>query len=468
MFAAMETSLAAHGVAAIPAPGRPAPIYPDASWLVGSAWELRRDRLSMYERAMRRDGDVVRFPIGPPGRRFEIYGVFHPDGVRRVLAGSRGPYSKRTRFLRGLGRGLLVSEGELWQRQRRVIQPLFTRRAIAGYATLMAEEASAAAARWESAARVAATVDAHAEMTRLTLRVVGRAIFGDDVDEARDVLRSAFPVMAREAFRRAMSPVKLPASWPTPANVRAARARRELYAVVDGLIARRKAAGAGGDDLVSRLLCARDPDSGAAMDGQQVRDEALIFVLAGHETTSIALTFALDLLGRHPREQELIHEEVDRVLGGRAPTVDDVPALERAAMAIKEAMRLYPPAPSWGRRAEGEDVIGGYRIPAGSHVVVSPWATHRHSAFWEDPEVFDPLRFAPEHEAARHRYAYFPFGAGPRACIGSHFALMEAVIALAVLTQRFRLRAEPRRPPLDTSGITLRPARPVPIALAPL
>jgi cytochrome P450 len=465
-FVAMESGLAAEGVAAIPARGRLAPMYSGSGWLLGSARELRRDRLGLYECAMRSDGDVVRFPIGPPRRRFEIHGVFHPDGVQRVLAGSRGRYSKRTRFVRGLGRGLLVSEGELWQRQRRVIQPLFTRRAIAGYATLMAEEASVAAERWTSGGSVAPEVDAHAEMTRLTLRVVGRAIFGDDVDEARDVLGSAFPVVTRWTFRRAMSPVKLPASWPTPANVRAAR-RRELYGVVDGLIARRRAAGAAGEDLVSRLLCARDPDSGAAMDEQQVRDEALTFVVAGHETTAIALTFALDLLGRHAGEQELVREEVDRVLGGRAPGVDDVAALERVAMAVKEAMRLYPPAPSWGRRAEVEDEIGGFRIPAGAHVVVSPWATHRHPAFWEDPDVFDPSRFAPEREAARHRYAYFPFGGGPRACIGSHFALMEAVIAVAVILQRFRLRAGQRRPPLETRGITLRPARPVPIALAP-
>jgi cytochrome P450 len=365
-----------------------------------------------------------------------------------------------------LGQGLLVSEGERWERQRRLIQPLFTRRAIAGYATLMAEEASACAAGWASGAGDRATVDGHAEMTRLTLRVVGRAIFGDDVDEARHVMRSAFPAVTRWAVRRAMSPVNVPAAWPTPGNVRAARARRELYAVVDGLIVRRRSAGAGGDDLLSRLLRARDPDTGAAMDAQQVRDEALTFLLAGHETTSIALTFTLDLLGRYPDEQERIRDEVDRVLAGRSPELHDVPTLERAAMAIKEAMRLYPPAPAWGRRAEAEDEIGGYRIPSGAWVVVSPWATHRHPAFWEDTGVFDPARFAPEAEAARHRYAYFPFGAGPRTCMGSHFALMEAVIALAVLLQRFRLRADAQPAPLDTSGITLRPARPVPIAVA--
>jgi cytochrome P450 len=280
-------------------------------------------------------------------------------------------------------------------------------------------------------------------------------------------MRSAFPAVTRWAVRRAMSPVSVPAWWPTPANLRAARARRELYAVVDGLIARRRAAGAGGDDLLSRLLSARDPDTGAAMDKQQVRDEALTFLLAGHETTSIALTFTLDLLGRHPDGQGRVRDEVDRVLGGRSPAVDDLPALECAAMAIKEAMRLYPPAPAWGRRAEAEDEIGGYRIPSGAWVVVSPWATHRHPAFWEDPEAFDPTRFAAEAEAARHRYSYFPFGAGACACMGSHFALMEAVIALAVLLQRFRLRADARPAPLDTTGITLRPGRPVPIALAP-
>jgi cytochrome P450 len=466
-FVAMETSLAVGAVTTVPAPARPAPVHRGASRLVGSAGELRRDRLGTFERAMREDGDVVRLVVGPPGRRFDVYGVFHPDGVHRVLAGPRGLYSKQTRVYQeiaaALGWGLLTAEGEAWERQRRLIQPLFTRRAIAGYATLMAEEAAAATARWWPRA----VVDANAEMTRLTLRVVGRAIFGDDVDEARGVMRSAFPAVTRHAFGRAMSPVSMPTWWPTPGSVRAARARRELYAVVDGLIARRRAAGADGDDLLSRLLRARDPETGAAMDEQQVRDEALIFLLAGHETTSIALTFALDLLGRHPSEQDRLRDEVDGVLGGRTPAVADVPALERTAMVIREAMRLYPPAPGFGRRAEAEDEICGLRIPVGARVVVSPWATHRHPAFWEDPQAFDPSRFTPEREAARHRYAYFPFGGGPRACIGSHFAVMEAVIALAVLLQRCEVRAEPRRPPLDASGITLRPALPVRIRIAP-
>jgi cytochrome P450 len=201
------------------------------------------------------------------------------------------------------------------------------------------------------------------------------------------------------------------------------------------------------------------------MDRQQVRDEALIFLLAGHETTSTALTFTLHLLGCHPSEQRLVHDEIDAVLGDRSPTAADAAALQRTAMAIKEAMRLYPPAYAVGRQTEAEQQIGGYRIPAGSHVVVSQFATHRHPKFWDDAESYEPERFSPEREAARHRFAYFPFGGGPRACIGAQFAMLEATIATAVLLQRFRVRSEPGRVVLNTEGITLRPGQAVPIQL---
>jgi cytochrome P450 len=280
------------------------------------------------------------------------------------------------------------------------------------------------------------------------------------------VLDSAFPVLNRHTFRRAMSPLAAPASWPTPDNRRAARARRALYEVVDELIAHRQRAGADGEDLLSRLLLARDPDTGEAMDLQQVRDEALIFLLAGHETTSTALTFTLHLLGRHPSEQQLVLDELDAVLDGRSPTLDDAPALERTAMAIKEAMRLYPPAYALGRLSVTENEVGGYSIPAGAYVVVSQFATHRHPQFWDDAEAFDPARFTPEREGARHSHAYFPFGGGPRACIGSHFAMLEATMAVALLLQRFRISSDQEDVPLDTEGITLRPKGAVPIQLA--
>jgi cytochrome P450 len=447
-----------------------APPRPRANPVLGSALDLRRSQIRTYERVMREQGDVARLVVGPPGLRFHLYCVFHPDGVKAVLTGSRDGYSKGNRFYRQIaesfGSGLLTSEGDLWQRQRRLIQPLFTRKQIAAYSDLMAEEATAVAQRWEARADNGG-VDVNAEMVRLTLRVVGRAIFGDDVEKAGDVLDSSFPVLNRHTFRRAMSPVASPASWPTPDNRRAARARRALYGIVDELIARRQQTGADGDDLLSRLLQARDADSGEAMDLQQVRDEALIFLLAGHETTSTALTFTLHLLGLHQAEQRLVHDEIDVVLGGRVPSADDVPALPRIAMAIKESMRLYPPAYALGRLAETRQEIGGYAIPAGSFVAVSQFATHRHPRFWEDPEAFDPSRFTPERESSRHPYAYFPFGGGPRGCIGSHFAMLEATIAVAVLLQRFRVESRLQDVPLDTEGITLRPDGPVPIRLTP-
>jgi cytochrome P450 len=449
--------------------GAPPP-RPRANPLLGSALDLRRSRIRTYVRMMREYGDVVRLAVGPPGLRFELYCVFHPDDVKAVLAGSREGYSKGTRFYRliaeAFGWGLLTSEGELWLRQRRLIQPLFTRKQVAGYAGLMAEEAALVADRWERARRNDRGVDANSEMVGLALRVVGRALFGEDVGRARGVLDPAFAVLGRHTFRRATSPLATPASWPTPANRRATHARATLYDVVDELIARRVRDGVDGDDLLSRLLSASDPETGAGMDIQQVRDEALIFLLAGHETTSTALTFTLHLLGRHPTEQQLVHDELDAVLDGRPPTFDDLPKLERTANVIKEALRLYPPAYAVGRLAESDQRIGGYTIPAGSFVVVSQYATHRHHQFWENPEAFDPARFTAERESAQHPYAYFPFGAGPRACIGSRFAMLETTIAVAALLQRSRIHSELQDVPLDTEGITLRPSSAVPLRLA--
>jgi cytochrome P450 len=440
------------------------PPTPRAHPILGSAIDVRRSQIDTYERAMHEHGDVVRLALGPPGLRLELYCLFHPDGVHRVLAGPRGTYTKRNRFYKQIaaafGYGLLTTEGETWERQRRLTQPLFTRKTIATYSDVMAEEAALLADRW---ARNGNGVDANGEMVRLTLRVVGRAIFGDDVERAGEVLDWAFPILNRHMFRRATSPVATPESWPTPDNRRAARARRALDQVVDELVARRRASGANGEDLLSRLLSARDSETGQAMEPQEARDQALIFLLAGHETTSTALTFTFHLLGRHPDEQERVRAEVDSVLDGRAPTVSDVPALERTGMAIKEAMRLYPPAYALGRLLNTEDEIGGYRIPAGANVLVSQWATHRHPKFWPEPERFDPDRFTAEREAERHQYAYFPFGGGPRSCIGSHFAMLESVIAVAAVLQRYRIVSGPEQVALDTHGITLRPAGSVPL-----
>jgi cytochrome P450 len=445
--------------AAVPPGPRGAPV-------IGSALDLRRDVLGTYERARRAYGDVVRFVAGPPGVRATLYAVFHPDAVRRVLAGEADGYRKDNRFYEelrwALGDGLLNSQDERWLRQRRFIQPLFTRRRIAGYAQSMAYEAGDLVARWRPWAVTARPADMHAEMSRLTLRVVGRLLFGSDVERAVPVVAEAFPILGEYARARAFSPARLPRGWPTPSNRRAARAQRAVYGVCDELIAQRRAAPTGGDDLLSLLVEARN--DGEQLDDAEIRDQVLIFLLAGHDTTALALTFALHLLGGHPDTQRRLRDEVDEVLGDRTPTAEDFEALAYTTMVLKEAMRLYPPAWGLGRRTVDGDRIGGCDIPPGSDIAVSAWVTHRHPDFWEEPERFNPERFEPEREAARHRHAYFPFGAGPRACIGQYFSMLEAVIALAVIAQHYEVSSLTDRVPL-APRITLHPAAPVPCRL---
>lgn len=434
---------------------------PRGSFLSGLARELKRDQLGTYERAMAEHGDVVRLDAGPPGLRLSLYLVTHPDGVQRVLSDGSDGYTKGTPFYREiaalLGDGLLTSEGARWRQQRRTLAPLFTPRRIARYVAAMAEEAERLAQRWTGSN---APVDLHDDMTEYTLRVVGRVLFGADVDDAVPVIRDVFPVLSADAWRRGVNPLRLPRRWPTPAQRRAAAAQRALYQVVDAIIDQRGRAPLDGDDLISLLLAARDPETGAPLSNHDIRDQIVIFLLAGHETTATTLTFALYLLGHHEEAQRRVQREADDVLGTSSPTADDVGRLGSTTMAIKEAMRLYPPAYATGRVAVSGDHIGGYDIPPNSAVLVSPWATHRRPDFWPDPERFDPERFCPEAGSAQHRYAYFPFGGGPRVCIGNHFAMAEAVIATAVLLRACTLRTDPA-PVALTTGITLRPAGPV-------
>jgi cytochrome P450 len=426
--------------------------------LLGVLPDVRRDILGTLERARREQGDVVRLVAGPPRLRKTTYAFFHPDGVRHAMATDADRYRKDNVFYDevrwGLGDGLLNSQDERWLRQRRFIQPLFTRRRIAGYAAAMGEEAETVSARWRAAG---GTIDLHAEMSRVTLRIVGRLLFGADVERAVPVVGRVFPILGEYARVRAYSPVRLPRNWPTPANRRAIRARDEIRRVCDELIATRRAEGADAEDLLSLLIAARDGDE--RLDDSEIRDQVLIFLLAGHDTTAIALTFALHLLGRHPDAQARVRVEAAG-LGGRAPDAADVERLAYTTMVLKEAMRLYPPAWGFGRRSSATDEVGGHLVPRGADIIVSPWVTHRHPGFWDEPERFDPERFAPERESARHRHAYFPFGAGPRACIGQYFSMLEAAILLAVIVRDNELTSVARHVPL-APRITLHPAAPV-------
>jgi cytochrome P450 len=276
------------------------------------------------------------------------------------------------------------------------------------------------------------------------------------VKQASEVIERTLPPLQEYTLKRGFSPLKAPRGWPTPANRRAARCQAELFALCDGIIASRRDRKEG-DDLVTLLVQAENAEDGS-LDADELREQVLIFLLAGHETTATALAFALHLLARHPEEQRRVREEVDRVLGGpggRAPTPADMEELPYLTMVLKEAMRLYPSAPVVGRRAVADAEVAGVRIPAGADILVSPWVTHRHPDHWPDPDRFDPTRFTPQAEAGRPRYAWFPFGGGPRACIGQHLSMLESVLGLAVLLREFELEdAEEGEVPVG-AGITL-------------
>ncbi|WP_406088031.1 cytochrome P450 [Kitasatospora purpeofusca] len=442
--------------------------------LVGSLLDLTRRPLRTYLDARRDYGDVVRFAAGPPGLRAEFYAVFSPEGAHQVLGSEAANFRKDNSFydeLRSsLGNGLLTSQDGDYHRQRRLIQPLFTRRRVDGYAEAVGQECAVLADRWRVAP--GGVVDVAEEMSRFALRTVSRILFGADVEAAVRVVHHSFPVLGEFVLERGFAPVKVPRGWPTRANRRAAGAQRDLYAVCDRIIAERavrRAAGvaddAGPEDLLELLTRARGED-GERLDPAELRDQVLIFLLAGHETTATSLAFALFLLAKHPEQRRRAREEADAVLAGRAPVAADLEALPYLTQVMKEAMRLYPAASQMGRRSVAESVIDGYVVPAGAQVILAPWVTHRHPDHWEQPDRFDPDRFLPEREKERHRYAWYPFGGGPRACIGQHFSMLESVLALGALLRDFEFEAVDRGVRLG-QGITLQVRSPMRVRLTP-
>ncbi|RKE22408.1 cytochrome P450 [Streptomyces sp. TLI_171] len=436
--------------------------------LIGSLLDLKRDALATYLAARRDHGDVVRIQAGPPGLRAQIYLVSSPEGAQQVLATESANFRKDNVFYGEIrdsfGNGLLTSQDEDYLRQRRLVQPLFTRRRVDNYADAIGLETEALAARWADSPD--GVVDLAEEMNRFALRTVSRILFGQDVEQAVETVHHAFPILGAFVRNRGFSPLRLPREWPLPGHRKALAAERALYEVCDGIIAGRATDGdaADGEDLLTLLAKARDED-GNQLDATELREQVLIFLLAGHETTATSLTFALHLLGQHPEQQDLAHREAAALLAdGRRPTAADYAELPYLTKVLKESMRLFPAAPSIGRRAVNATVVGGVEIPAGADVLIAPYVTQRHPAHWDDPERFDPERFTPEREAARHRYAWFPFGGGPRACIGQHFSMLESVLALAVLLREFEVTAVDTDVPLG-QGITLEVRGPVRVKL---
>ena len=442
------------------APGPPLR-YPFANWLA-----LRRNPLGFLEGLARDYGDVSRFRLGP----VFVYLVNDPELIRSVLVTRADAYHKGRaleRAKRLLGEGLLTSEESVHLRQRRLMQPAFHRERISGYGETMVRYAERAADRWKDGE----TIDVHREMVGLTLAIVGKTLFDADVEGEADEIGGALTEVMELFQRLLMVPFgELLEKLPLPSTRRFERARGRLDATIGRLIAERRNNPRDRTDLLTLLILAQDTEGdGGGMTDAQLRDEAMTIFLAGHETTANALTWTWHLLSQNPEVEARLHEELDRVLGGRSPAVNDLPRLRYTEMVLSESMRLYPPAWIVGRRAIVEQDLAGYRIPAGSIVLLSQWITQRDARFFPDPLRFDPLRFTPEAIAARPKFAYFPFGGGPRVCIGEGFAWMEGVLLLATIARRWRLTPAEgsRTPPRPAALLTLRPKGGLPMRIEP-
>jgi cytochrome P450 len=438
----------------------PVPPGPRGRLLTGNLKEFFHDRLAFFTACARRHGDLSSFRLGP--RR--AYLAAHPDLIERVLVTDSRLYRKHfgvRLYEPVLGNGLVSSEGDLWLRQRRLMQPAFHRTRLLGYAAVMVALAEEMLAGW----RPGQLRNIHTDMARLTSAIALKTLFdldaGEDRDAYADALRQAFLLLGAR-FRW---PVRMPLWLPTPNNLRLRRALGRLDALVAGFIreGRRRPPG---NDLLSLLLHARDED-GSRMSDRQLRDEAMTLYLAGHETTALALSWTWYLLARHPEVEEELAAEWRRVLEGRPPTPDDLPRLPLTEWVIAEAMRLYPPAYLIGREATADVELGGYRVPRRTTVFLCQWVTHRDGRFFPDPDRFAPHRWADDLAGRLPRYAYFPFGGGPRVCLGHGFALMEAALLLACLGQRWRFTLEPEPAVKIRPGITLLPEPGIPAVLRP-
>jgi cytochrome P450 len=430
------------------------------------------DPLAGYLRLSARYGDVVRVPFAP---RRSFFLLSRPEHAEHVLAANQDGYVKAFTYrpLRALvGNGLLTSEGEHWRRHRRLIQPVFSRREVTGLGPQMAAAARRLARRWEDLAD-GSLVNVAGAMGAVTLEVVGLALFGADLTGDTEQMGRAMSVGQRAVVLTTF----LPIGWgPRSTWVVKAAARRigRIGEGVEGpvgrLIATRRA---GGDhdgpsrDLLDVLLRARD-ERGEALTDAEIGDEVTTFMLAGHETSANALTWALALLSAYPAARRRLEEELDAVLGERDPDAADVDRLPWARAVVAEALRLYPPAWTIERDAVADDDVAGVPVPAGSLVAISPYLVHRHPGFWPDPAGFDPRRFLPGGSgdaSTRHRYAFIPFGGGKRACVGASFAELETVLVLATIARRFRLELTARGMPAPVAQVTLRPGRHLPMRL---
>jgi cytochrome P450 len=414
---------------------------------------FRRNPLAQFETIAREYGDIAYLKFGTE----KVFFINHPDLIREVLVTQNKNFVKGRgleRTKKFLGEGLLTSEGKLHLRQRRMMQPAFHHRRIAAFAETMTAQAQRTCGRWHDGEKL----DVTEEMMRLTLAIVAQTLFGADLEaDAKDV------GAALTAMMKSLPIMMLPFAdflqkLPLPVLRRMKTAHARLDEIIYGLINERRASGKDHGDLLSMLLVAQDEeDPEVRMSDQQVRDEAMTIFLAGHETTANALNWTWYLLSEHPAIEARLHEELDRVLNKRLPTLADMPTLPYTEKVISESFRLYPPAWMVGRRALADCELGGYVVPARSIVIMSQYVMHRDARYFVEPLRFDPERWTPEFKGTLPKYAYFPFGGGPRQCIGEGFAWMEAILLLATIARQWKLALLPGFPVVPQPMVTLRP-----------
>jgi len=437
------------------------PPGPKPRFLVGNIPLASPDPLATFAGWAREYGDIFYYRAA----WLHVYFLNRPDLIDYVLI--RNPQNfRKDRVIRTsrwlLGNGLLTAEGEQWKRQRRIIQPAFSRDRIAAYARLMSDSAEQILTAWKPGT----VVDIHEEMMRVTLRVVVRALFELESEETQTISKSLDLVMRNSVGARMLLPPFF-RRLPLPGMRGVRRAVDQIHAAVYHIVRRHRSGRDGSDrDLLSILMHARD-EGGSGMTDEQLRDEAVTFLLAGHETTALALSWAFYLLSQSPEAESKLCDEIARVLAGRLPAISDMPSLIYTDRVIKETLRLYPPAWSVARTAVDSFELDGYRIPAGASVVMSQWIMHRDVRYFPEPDRFDPDRWGSPATQNLPRFAYFPFGGGPRQCIGASFATNEAVLILATIARRFQLVSADHAPVTPVPSLTLRPRHPILMRIEP-
>jgi cytochrome P450 len=425
---------------------------------------LQQSPLAAIAKISRDYGAVVRYPVGP----LVVYLANHPDYARHILQDNNRNYSKNTfqyNLLKSVtGEGLLTSDGDTWLRQRRLSQPAFHRERIAALTGLMTATTGEMLERWQVHASHGRPVDMAAEMMRVALAIVGRALFSIDLTSEAGELVEAVLVVLDHIVWRARTFGMVPGVLPTARNRRFRAALQTLDHAVYALIKERRCGAGQEGDLLSMLIAAQDPETGTGMSDRQLRDEVMTLLVAGHETVASALAWTWYLLSQNPQAEAKLQAEADALGQGAPPDPNRLPYTR---MAFEEALRLYPPAWIITRRALGDDELGGYAIPAGALVVLSPYTAQRDPAYWPEPERYDPERFSPEASSGRPRFAYFPFGGGPRLCIGNTFALLEAQVVLSQVAGRYRLEMARGHPVEVEPGVTLRPKHGLQMTIKP-